>query len=680
MYRKLALLVFCGLIAAVGVGAASDAPIDIRALGFEPFNGHRYVTTDQAADAVPFTLVKSDFVDMLYQTTGDFDNDGYPDLIFSGWMHGTYIAWGNGDGSFATPSQLNADPMTAFATGYVDGDGYLDVIAITAGTLRVWLNNGDGTFTVSTVGSPTSNYRGIITGYFNADTYLDVVVTPGDIYFGDGSGGFPTIDSLPISNIDGGAVADFDLDGDDDIAVTSGPYVWLLLNDGTGTFTASDSVITGQGSVSVSTAKALADFNRDGYPDFATITPLIGIDRCTSNDYWRSVVTVAFGDGAGSIASTDTFSVCGTSYLMAVTDVDRDGELDFAIANGSTHEMEVFLGDGAGDFTWSFARSFETDSITFALCEEDLDRDGNPDFVAGGGLPWGDTLIGLVNGAPDPQLSGKSMTVTGYGATLALETPGSFEVSRLITTAAGAKHIRRDINADGTLDEAAFEPTASYGDYQLLIDAAPGAARAATFDADVTLSDGTQAVLFRHYPTPSSPIVFTYPFEASSAISPASGAPTNGQTPVFDWGGLVPGGVAPDMYEFQLDGTYDFSSPTLLVDETGLSVPQYATSAPLNLDEVYYWRVRWYADGVWSDYTPAFAAYVNDMLCGDANGDGQDPNIADVAFMVAYIFQGGPAPSNPGAVDVNGDATFNIADITYFVWYLFNGGDALKCL
>ena len=49
--------------------------------------------------------------------------------------------------------------------------------------------------------------------------------------------------------------------------------------------------------------------------------------------------------------------------VAVVADVDHDGELDFAIANGSTRELEVFVGDGTGDFTWSFARSFETDGL-----------------------------------------------------------------------------------------------------------------------------------------------------------------------------------------------------------------------------------------------------------------------------------------------------------------------------
>ena len=61
---------------------------------------------------------------------------------------------------------------------------------------------------------------------------------------------------------------------------------------------------------------------------------------------------------------------------------------------------------------------------------------------------------------------------------------------------------------------------------------------------------------------------------------------------------------------------------------------------------------------------------------GDANDDGT-VNIADVVYIVNYLFVGGPEPV-PLWIrgDVNCDLTVNIADAVYLVNYLFMNGPA----
>ena len=61
-------------------------------------------------------------------------------------------------------------------------------------------------------------------------------------------------------------------------------------------------------------------------------------------------------------------------------------------------------------------------------------------------------------------------------------------------------------------------------------------------------------------------------------------------------------------------------------------------------------------------------------LCGDATEDGV-VNIADVVYLVSYLFTGGPPPSWPFMRgDATGDCIVNIADVVYLVSYLFTGG------
>jgi len=70
-----------------------------------------------------------------------------------------------------------------------------------------------------------------------------------------------------------------------------------------------------------------------------------------------------------------------------------------------------------------------------------------------------------------------------------------------------------------------------------------------------------------------------------------------------------------------------------------------------------------------------FAVYV----CGDIDGDCNGPNIADLTYLVDYLFRGGPPPPVLEAANVDGDNGVNVADLTYLVNYLFRSGPAPDC-
>jgi len=64
-------------------------------------------------------------------------------------------------------------------------------------------------------------------------------------------------------------------------------------------------------------------------------------------------------------------------------------------------------------------------------------------------------------------------------------------------------------------------------------------------------------------------------------------------------------------------------------------------------------------------------------FCGDMDGDGEGPNVADIVFSVDYLFRGGPPPPHFWAADVNcEDPDINVADIVFMVDYIFRGGIA----
>jgi hypothetical protein len=67
------------------------------------------------------------------------------------------------------------------------------------------------------------------------------------------------------------------------------------------------------------------------------------------------------------------------------------------------------------------------------------------------------------------------------------------------------------------------------------------------------------------------------------------------------------------------------------------------------------------------------------FLAGDANSDGVI-NSADVAYLINYLFIGGPHPvPTLQAGDANRDGRVNSADVAYLINYLFVGGPPPGC-
>jgi hypothetical protein len=65
-------------------------------------------------------------------------------------------------------------------------------------------------------------------------------------------------------------------------------------------------------------------------------------------------------------------------------------------------------------------------------------------------------------------------------------------------------------------------------------------------------------------------------------------------------------------------------------------------------------------------------------LCGDVNDDGV-VQIADVVYLVTYLYLGGPPPDLMETGDANNDCVVNSADITYLLNYLFANGPPPEC-
>jgi hypothetical protein len=63
---------------------------------------------------------------------------------------------------------------------------------------------------------------------------------------------------------------------------------------------------------------------------------------------------------------------------------------------------------------------------------------------------------------------------------------------------------------------------------------------------------------------------------------------------------------------------------------------------------------------------------------GDVNGDGI-VNVADIVYLVNYLYKGGLEPTPVEAGDATCDGVVNVADVVYLVNYLYRGGDPPAC-
>jgi len=67
-------------------------------------------------------------------------------------------------------------------------------------------------------------------------------------------------------------------------------------------------------------------------------------------------------------------------------------------------------------------------------------------------------------------------------------------------------------------------------------------------------------------------------------------------------------------------------------------------------------------------------------ICGDINGDGGGPDIVDLIYLVAYMFQEGAEPPVMATADVNASGgDINIEDLVFLVAYMFQEGPDLTC-
>src|SRR5918994_1023005 len=195
---------------------------------------------------------------------------------------------------------------------------------------------------------------------------------------------------------------------------------------------------------------AVADLNRDGHVDFA-------VANHGSDD-----LTVLLGNGAGGFnpAAGSPIAVGDGPSGVAATDVNADGKTDLVVADERSNEVRVLIGDGAGGFAPGPPVGIGVRHGTAQIALADLNGDAHRDLVVANG---DSRAVSVRLGVGDGRFGVASTVPAGNG-------PSALAVA--------------DLNRDGRLDLAVGTQASDAGKYQprlsiMLANGAGGFRRAA---------------------------------------------------------------------------------------------------------------------------------------------------------------------------------------------------------
>ncbi len=290
------------------------------------------------------------------------------------------------------------------AVGDFNNDGWQDIYIPTGGTSddRLYINNGDGTFTdMAASWGLTERHQGTaaVVGDYDNDGWLDIYVTslggatavqqPGKhrLLHNDGGVGFTNIAEVAGVNTSnpsaadgwGGCMGDFDLDGDLDLAVAgwrqSSQSNRVYENNGDGTFTdISDAPGLSTMTSIQGFSTRFADMDGDRYPE------LLFVGDFGTSRYYKNNGDGTFSDWTNQSGT----GLMGTEMGQTVADFNNDGFFDWYVTTIASNPL--YLNQGNHTYTNAAPAAGVTNTgWGWGVVASDFNNDGLMDVSATGG-------------------------------------------------------------------------------------------------------------------------------------------------------------------------------------------------------------------------------------------------------------------------------------------------------
>lgn len=340
-----------------------------------------------------FRLVVGDF-----NNDGKDDLAFYPEGPNAGLF--TTLSNGDGTFAPPTTLDISDSPsVTNVVAGKFSAGGNVDlaVLAVTTratSTSSLILLQGDGTgnfvqnatsYVLTSAGANDELAVGMVTGDFNNDGKTDVAISgqAGSlwVFLGNGDGTFKPLPVVSIPAVGTGGFgyavsADFNNDGHPDLAFANGT---VLLGNGDGTFSAGTNLPETGGDI------VTADFNGDGKPDIALVIggeygSSVGVDN-------PSGIAVLLGNGDGTFQSPVTY-LTGQPPLLEIPQSIVAGKFTGKLGLIITESEDLALFPGNGDGTFATPAFFQsaadfTNPGPASLATGNFDGKGDAGIAAG---------------------------------------------------------------------------------------------------------------------------------------------------------------------------------------------------------------------------------------------------------------------------------------------------------
>lgn len=358
----------------------------------------------------------------------DVDKDGRMDFLSASRV-GTKWWRNNGDGTFSATTIGSLEGAWAVVGDDVDGDGDIDVAAASphpdAQQMRFWRNSGNWQAPKIL---PLLEAEDLCVADLDGDgikeilgvSWAEDLPDPGNdlVYYKDyvnGPGTAVMVDP-DLSGAHSVIAADFDKDGDNDIIASGDGRIKLYRNDGGATF-ASPKEISKSGALCVN----VYDIDGDGDLDFTAQ----GRNPPNQNVYWWERTS-----GLTFVQHLVGINI-GECWAVHAGDLDGDGDMDITAASQTFRTIRAYINNGSQQFSeLTVVDDFGTTSGVRYAIPMDVDRDGDADIIGAapgtGAISWFESIPSGGGGSEEPTIAsfspgsgliGTEVTVTGTNFT-----------------------------------------------------------------------------------------------------------------------------------------------------------------------------------------------------------------------------------------------------------------------